>query len=92
MSIYLYVFTYMSIKYILQNMRNNIYINIYLWQDNDQFMLKVKHIITNKEENFSRKALASIIANMVNIVKKCYSRITSAKSKDTTVKQLMWQM
>ena len=55
-------------------------------------MSKVKHVITNKEENFNRKTLASIIANMVNIVKKCYSRITSAKSKDTTVKQLMWQM
>ena len=85
MSIYLYVFTYMSIKYILQNMRNKIYlyiyIYIYLWQDNNQFMSKVKHIITNKEENFSRKALASIIANTVNIVKRCYNKITSIKSK-----------
>ena len=44
-------------------------------------MSKVKHIITNKEENFSRKALASIIANTVNIVKRCYNKIISIKSK-----------
>ena len=44
-------------------------------------MSKVKHAITNREESFNRKALASIIANMVNIVKRCYSRITSTKSK-----------
>ena len=65
---------------------------IYLWQDNDQFVSKVKHVITNKEESFSGKALASIIANTVNILKMCYSRITSTKSKDTTVGQLMQQM
>ena len=52
-------------------------------------MSKVKHVITNKEESFSRKALASIIANIVNIVKMCYNRITSTKSKDTTAGQLM---
>ena len=46
-----------------------VYIYIYLWQD--QFVSKVKHVITNKEENFSKKGLASIIANAVNIVKKC---------------------
>ena len=40
-------------------------------------MSKGKHVITNKEESFSRKALASIIANTINIVKRCYSRITS---------------
>ena len=45
------------------------------------FRSKVKHVITNKEESFSRKALASIIANTVNIVKRCYSRITSTKVK-----------
>ena len=33
-------------------------------------MSKVKHVITNKVESFSRKGLASIIANMVNIIKK----------------------
>ena len=32
-------------------------------------MPKVKHVITNKEESFGRKGLASIIANMVNIIK-----------------------
>ena len=31
-------------------------------------MSKVKHIITNKEERFSRKGLASIMANTVNII------------------------
>ena len=72
-------------------MRNNIYVYIYLWQDNDQFVSKVKHVITNKEESFNRKALASIIANTVNIVKMCYSRITSTKSKNTTAGQLMQQ-
>ena len=50
-------------------MRNKIYVYIYLWQDNDQFVSKVKHVITNKEESFSRKALASIITNTVNIIK-----------------------
>ena len=64
---------------------------IYLWQDNDQFVSKVKYVITNKEEIFSKKILASIIANTVNIVKMCYSRITSKKSKDTTAGQLMQQ-
>ena len=54
-------------------------------------MSKVKHVITNKEEIFSRKALASIIANTVNIVKRCYSKITNAKSKDTTAEQLIRQ-
>ena len=72
-------------------MRNNIYVYIYLLQDNDQFVSKVKHVITNKEESFSRKALARIIANTVNIVKMCYSKITSTKSKNTTVGQLMQQ-
>ena len=72
-------------------MRNNIYVYIYLWQDNDQFVSKVKHVITNKEESFSKKALASIIANTVNIVKMCYSKITSTKSKNTTAGQLMQQ-
>ena len=32
-------------------------------------MPKVKHVITNKEESFDRKGLASIIANTVNIIK-----------------------
>ena len=54
-------------------------------------MSKVKHIITNKEESFSRKALASIIVNTVNIIKRYYSRITSTASKDTTAGQLMPQ-
>ena len=54
-------------------------------------MSKVKHVITNKEESLSRKALASIIANMVNIVKRCYSRIISVKSKDTTAGQQIRQ-
>ena len=70
-------------------MRNKIYVYIYLWQDNDYFMSKVKHVTTNKEESFSRKCLASIIANTVNIMKMCYSRITSTISKDTTAVQLM---
>ena len=70
-------------------MRNKIYVYIYLWQDNDYFMSKVKHVTTNKEESFSRKCLASIIANIVNIMKMCYSRITSTISKDTTAVQLM---
>ena len=52
-------------------------------------MSKVKHVITNKEESFSRKSLASIIANTVNIIKKCYSKIISTTSKDTTAGQLM---
>ena len=60
------------------------YMYIYLWQDNDQFMPKVKHVITKKQESFSRKSLASIIANTVNIMKMCYNRITSTTSKDTT--------
>ena len=64
---------------------------IYLWPDNDYFMSKVKHIITQKQESFSRKGLANIIANMVNIIKRCYSRITSTTSKDTTTGQLMQQ-
>ena len=50
-------------------MRNKIYVYIYLWQNNDQFVLKVKHVITNKAENFSKTSLASIIANTVNIIK-----------------------
>ena len=54
-------------------------------------MSKVKHVITNKEESFSRKGLASIKANKVNIMKMCYSRITSTISKDTTAGQLMQQ-
>ena len=57
---------------------------IYLWQDNDQFVSKVKHVITKKWESFSRKGLASIIANMVNIIKRYYSKITSTTTKDTT--------
>ena len=54
-------------------------------------MSKVKHLITNKEESFRRKGLASIIANTVQIMKRYYSRITSTKSKDTTAGQLMQQ-
>ena len=64
---------------------------IYLWQDNDQFMSKVNHIITQKQESFNRKGLANIIANMVNIIKRCYNKITSTTSKDTTAGQLMQQ-
>ena len=41
-------------------------------------MSKVKHVITNKEESFHRKGLASIIFNTVNIMKRCYSRTTDA--------------
>ena len=48
-------------------MRNKIYVYIYLWQD--YFVSKVKHVITNTEESFNRKALSSIIANTVNIIK-----------------------
>ena len=44
----------------------------------------MKHVITNKEESFNRKALASIIANMVNIMKRCYSKITSTTTTDAT--------
>ena len=73
-------------------MRNKIYVYIYLWQDNDQFVSKVKHVITNTEESFHRKGLASIIANTVHIMKMCCSRITDTKSKDTTAGQLMQQM
>ena len=51
-------------------MRNKLYVYVYLWQDNGQFVSKVKHVITNKEESFSRKGSASIIVNMVNIIKK----------------------
>ena len=65
-------------------MRNKIYVYIYLWQDNDQFVSKVKHITTNKEESFNKKCLASIIANMVNIMKRCYSKITSTTTTDAT--------
>ena len=65
---------------------------IYLWQDNDQFVSKVKHVITKKQESFGKKGLANIIANMVNIIKMCYNRITSIASKDTTTGQLMQQM
>ena len=54
-------------------------------------MSKVKHIITNKERSFSRKIVASIIANTVNIMKMCYNRITSTKTKDATAGQLMQQ-
>ena len=72
-------------------MRNKIYVYIYLWQDNNQFMSKVKYVITNKEESFSRKGLATIIANIVNMMKMCYGRITSTTSKDTTAGQLMQQ-
>ena len=50
-----------------------------------------QHVITNKEESFHRKGLASIIVNTVHIMKRCYSRITSTKSKDTTAGQLMQQ-
>ena len=39
-------------------------------------MSKIKHVITNKEESFGRKGLASIIFNIVNIMKRCYSRTT----------------
>ena len=46
------------------------YMYIYLQQDNDQFVSKVKHVITKKKESFSITGLASIIANMVNIKKK----------------------
>ena len=54
-------------------------------------MSKVKHVTTNKEESFNRKCLASIIANTVNIMKMCYNRITSTKTKDATAGQLMQQ-
>ena len=64
---------------------------IYLWQDNNQFVSKVEHVITNKEESFRKKGLASIIVNTVHIMKRCYSRITSTKSKDTTTGQLIQQ-
>ena len=70
-------------------MRNRIYVYIYLWQDNDYFVSIMKHVITNKEESFRKKGLTSIIANTVHIMKRCYSRITSTKSKDTTAGQLI---
>ena len=54
-------------------------------------MSKVKHVTTNKEESLSRKCLASIIANTVNLMKRCYSKINSTTSKDTTAGQLMQQ-
>ena len=63
----------------------------YFWQNNDQFVSKVKYVITKKQENFNRKGLGSIIANMVNIIKRFYSRITNTASKDTTARQLMQQ-
>ena len=72
-------------------MRNKIYVYIYLWQNNDQFLSKVKHVITNKEESFSKKGLASLKANTVNIMKMCYNRIAGTKSKDATAGQLMQQ-
>ena len=72
-------------------MRNNVYVYIYLWQDNDYFVSKLKHVITNKEESFGRKGLASIIVNTLNIIKRYYSRITITASKDTTTGQLMRQ-
>ena len=50
-----------------------------------------QQVITNKEESFHRKGLASIITDTVNIMRMCYSRITSTKSKDTTVGPLMQQ-
>ena len=52
-------------------------------------MSKVKHVITKIKESFSRKGLASIISNGVNIIKRCYNRITSTVSKDTTTGQLL---
>ena len=54
-------------------------------------MSKVKHVITNKEESFGRKGLVSIIFNMVNVMKMCYSRIISTANKETTAGQLMRQ-
>ena len=50
-----------------------------------------QQVITNKEESFCKKGLASIIANTVHIMKMYYSRITNTKSKDTTAGQLMQQ-
>ena len=68
--IYLYVFTYTYIRYILQKMRNKIYVYLYTY---GRIMIslcqKQKHVITKKKEIFSRKDLASTIANMVNIIK-----------------------
>ena len=54
-------------------------------------MSKVKHVITNKEESFGRKGLASIIFNMVNKMKRCYNRIINTANKDTIAGQLMRQ-
>ena len=58
----------------------NIYIYIYIWQNNDQFVLKEMHVITKKycNKSFNGKSLASIIANVINIIKICYSRITNS--------------
>ena len=50
-----------------------------------------QQVITNKEESFCKKGLASIIANTVNIMKMCYNRIAGTKSKDATARQLMQQ-
>ena len=50
-----------------------------------------QQVITNKEESFHRKSLASIITNTVNIMRMCYSRITSIKSKDTIAGPLIQQ-
>ena len=91
MSICTYTYSHIHIYkiYFAEHEKQDICIYIYLWHDNDYFMSKVKHVTTNKEESFSRKCLASIIANTVNIMKMCYSRITSTISKDTTAVQLM---
>ena len=40
-------------------------------------------------ESFSRKCLASITANMANMIRRCYNRITNTTNKDTTARQLM---
>ena len=51
-------------------MRNKIYVYLYTY---GRIMIslcqKQKHVITKKKEIFSRKDLASTIANMVNIIK-----------------------
>ena len=80
--IYIYLYIYIYKIYFAENEKQDICIYIYLWQG--QFLSKVKHVITYKEESLNRKALASIIANMVNIMKRCYSKITSTTTTDAT--------
>ena len=62
MCIHLYTCIYMRIY-------TYTYPPIYIWQNNDQSILKEKHVIAKKKkESFSRKCLASITANTTNMI------------------------